>query len=69
MSYKGFIIEPKAVDVCVDFGSNGYVVTGNRTAYRIFHSATKLMYGFRSTLELAQKAIDKNGERWLKSKL
>lgn len=63
--YKDFLIEPHLINECKEAEVNTYSIKGQRTAYKICHSVTKLVYGMKRTMASAQNTIDKNGTRWL----
>ncbi len=66
MDYKGFTIRSRTV-LTGDIDNDYYVVDGETQAYEVIEPKSGYILSIFSTAELAKKAIDKNGERWLKA--
>lgn len=67
MSYQSFQILPLPVECGYwDEKTGCLVIRHQQTIYKIIHPVTQVIYGLKRTVEQAQKAIDRQGKRWLK---
>lgn len=63
MDYQGFVITEKEV-LTGSVSETEYSVKGSVTAFQIVEPETGHILGTYSAIELAKKAIDRNGKRW-----